>query len=370
MKIESYDLSMASTRAFAQKDQETEEMREWGKQKNPQVNPNQDLKTGHNHAGSDRVRISDEARRSGQIPYKGGKSVDTNSNTQEMSSEEEDSIDSRMMTLKRMIESFTGREIKLARVSNGHSSGGGNYSDPNTGTSQPAPSNQTDQAPTEQQWGMSYTYSKTHYESEQTSFSAAGTVNTADGKSISFSMNLQMSREYFSEEKLSVTAGAPKIDPLVINYSGSAAELQNTTFEFDLNSDGTKDQISQLAPGSGFLVFDKNNDGVINNGSELFGPTTGNGFAELAAYDQDKNNWIDENDSIFTKLSLWQKGNETDQLLNLKQANVGAIYLGNASTSFDLKNTSNDTLGQIQKTGVYLKETGGAGTVQQIDFTA
>jgi hypothetical protein len=45
-------------------------------------------------------------------------------------------------------------------------------------------------------------------------------------------------------------------------------------------------------------------DGRVNDGRELFGPRTGDGFAELAAYDDDGNNWIDENDGIHDNLSI------------------------------------------------------------------
>jgi hypothetical protein len=45
-------------------------------------------------------------------------------------------------------------------------------------------------------------------------------------------------------------------------------------------------------------------DGRVNDGRELFGPITGDGFAELAAYDDDGNNWIDENDGIYDNLSI------------------------------------------------------------------
>lgn len=61
------------------------------------------------------------------------------------------------------------------------------------------------------------------------------------------------------------------------------------------------------------MALDVNYDGIINDGRELFGPRTGNGFLELAEFDIDGNNWIDENDPIFEKLRIWtldEKGNE------------------------------------------------------------
>lgn len=368
MKIDSYDVSLSSARSYIQKDQETEELRVWGRRDNAPTGIDNSGNNEHGKgAGRDRVNISDEAR----AEYAHGRhrhrqAAEQTTEADSTSNDDEQGLDSRTLTLKRLVEALTGKVIKLSHISTQPAADA--VSTPQS-TESPQASD-ANQAPAEQQWGMSYTYSKTHYESEQTSFSATGTVNTADGKSISFTLGLNMSREYFTQENFSLTAGAPKIDPLVINFSGTAAQLENTSFEFDINSDGTVDQLHQLSPGNGFLVYDKNKDGVVNDGSELFGPTTGNGFSELAAYDEDKNNWIDENDSIFTKLGVWQKTGETDQLQSLKSAGVGAIFLGNAGTQFDLNTTTNDSLGQIRNTGVYLKESGGAGVVQQVDFTA
>ncbi|MEA3469756.1 MAG: hypothetical protein U9R57_16250 [Thermodesulfobacteriota bacterium] len=53
----------------------------------------------------------------------------------------------------------------------------------------------------------------------------------------------------------------------------------------------------------------------INNGAELFGPTTGHGFQERAQYELDFIGWIDENDSIFSSLRIWKPGESA--LINL-----------------------------------------------------
>jgi len=91
----------------------------------------------------------------------------------------------------------------------------------------------------------------------------------------------------------------------------------------------------------------------------------------LAAYDSDGNQWIDENDAIYSKLRIWSKDeNGQDRLIGLGQAGVGAIYLGHVSTDFTLKNAQNQTDGQIRSTGVYLNENGTVGTVQKVDLSA
>ncbi len=265
--------------------------------------------------------------------------------------------------LKLIVERLTGREIKFLRPcdiegepAQCHAEAGAEAA-----ASQPAPDREG--------WGMVYDYYESHFESESTRFSAAGVVKTADGKEIDIALELNMSRQFFTEQSLTIRAGDALKDPLVVNFAGTAAELTQRNFSFDIDADGRSDQIAFVKPGSGFLALDKNGDGVINDGSELFGAVTGEGFDELAAYDQDGNQWIDENDAIYDRLRIWSKDAEgNDQLVALGERGVGAIYLGHIDTPFLLKDSANETLGAVRDSGLFLKEEGGVGTVQQLDL--
>ncbi len=219
-------------------------------------------------------------------------------------------------------------------------------------------------------WGLEYDYHESYYERQTLSFSSNGIVKTADGREISFSVELNMDRQFYSEQNIQIRAGdAVKVDPLVINFDTAISDLTDQKIEFDLDSNGTPEQISFVTQGSGFLALDLNSDGRINDGSELFGPNSGNGFDELAAHDSDGNNWIDENDPIFEKLRIWTKDeNGNDVLFALGQKGIGAIYLGNISTPYDIKNSENEHHGSISRTGVFLKEDGTPGTIQHIDL--
>ena len=100
----------------------------------------------------------------------------------------------------------------------------------------------------------------------------------------------------------------------------------------------------------------------------MFGTSSGNGFADLAKYDEDGNGWIDENDAIWDKLKIWTKDeNGNDVLYRLADKGVGAICLQNVSTDFTQKGASGQTLGAIRNTGVFLYENGNVGTVQHVD---
>lgn len=223
-----------------------------------------------------------------------------------------------------------------------------------------------------QGFGIEYDSYELHYESEKTNFSAQGMVQTQDGREIAFGVDLSMSREFLREQSTSIRVGdAVRLkDPLVINFGGTAAQLTQTRFSFDIDCDGKPDQIAFVGADSGFLALDKNGDGAINHGGELFGASTGNGFAELAAYDSDGNQWIDENDSIYNQLRIWSKDAEgRDQLVGLGERGIGAIYLGHVTTPFSIKDQDNTLLGQVRNSGVFLHEDGRAGSVQQIDLS-
>ena len=77
--------------------------------------------------------------------------------------------------------------------------------------------------------------------------------------------------------------------PLVINLDSNVTTLSDQKFMFDIDSDGILDSISYLNKGSGYLALDKNGDGVINDGNELFGTKSGDGFYDLSRYDEDHN---------------------------------------------------------------------------------
>lgn len=206
-------------------------------------------------------------------------------------------------------------------------------------------------------------------EHESCQFAASGVIRTADGRSIDFAFNLAMSRDFLSVRKDADGATVTLRDPLVLNFGGTAAELADSRFDFDLDSDGGRESIPGLAGGSAFLVLDRNGDGRINDGRELFGACSGDGFADLAQLDDDGNGWIDEADAAFAALKTWSpdalgKG----ALHSLAERGVGALYLGASETPFSLKDGENRLRGQVRASGIYLRDDGGIGSLQQIDL--
>jgi hypothetical protein len=206
-------------------------------------------------------------------------------------------------------------------------------------------------------------------EHERSEFSTSGEVHTADGRTIDFKLDLAMCHDFQCERKQIEQGKVVMRDPLVINFDGKAAELGNLRFDFDLDSDGKSESLRSLSGNSGFLSMDLNGDGRINDGGELFGARSGNGFADLAKLDSDGNYWLDEADAAFAALKVWSPGGDgKESLLSLKERGVGALYLGSADTPFSLKDDDNRLQGQVRATGLYLRENGVAGTLQQIDL--
>ena len=206
--------------------------------------------------------------------------------------------------------------------------------------------------------------SETICESEKTTVCGNGKVKTCDGREIDFSYAVDMARQFKSEKVYEDSGSVVLRDPLVLSFDGKASELTDRRQSFDLNSDGKLESIPGLAASSGFLVFDRNGNGKADNGSELFGAQSGNGFSELASYDIDHNGWIDEDDPVFSQLSVWSG----DSWSSLAGRGVGALYTGAVDAPFSLKNSANGLLGEIRAAGVYLNESGSVGSLQQVDL--
>ena len=347
MRIARSDIQMSSSRYFAAEDEKSENLKIWVGDGEPATGPS---------AVSDRVTISDELK--SRLEGMKGKAV---------KKEDPDlsgTPGTEMFIRKLLIEFLTGRKIKVMDVRRPREE-----DVPATGGV-----DRGGQAPPDDKdgWGLIYDRHETHTEKEVTVFNASGIIKTADGQALRITLELNMSRTSVETVDIRLRGGdAKKIDPLVINFDGAAVELEGKKFAFDIDSDGSGENISFVKSGSGFLAIDLNSDGAVNNGSELFGPSSGDGFAELSGYDSDHNSWIDENDAVYGRLKIWTRdASGQDVFTGLKDEGVGAIYLGRAQTSFDSRDSQNNLNGQIISSGIYLKEDGTPGTVQQIDLVA
>ncbi len=271
--------------------------------------------------------------------------------------------DSHTSAMKLIIEMLTGHRIQLYSGNSAAQSAGASSNAPATAT--PAMTTPTTGA------GIEYNRQRVHTESEQTTFQSSGSVQTADGRSIVFQLGLTMSSSYSESSSTSVRAGdAVQKDPLMVNFGGTAAQLQNQSFSFDLQGNGQTVKVALPGSGSGFLALDANGNGKIDSGAELFGTKSGNGFADLARYDKNGNGWIDAADPVFNQLRVWTPSTSGGgTLASLPQVGIAAISLTSTATPFEIKNSSNQSLGSVVASSVTLAENGSAGSLQQVNLT-
>lgn len=215
-------------------------------------------------------------------------------------------------------------------------------------------------------WGLRAEVVTEAAETETSTFSAAGRVTTADGRTIEVDLALRRSSTRVERSSLELRAGdAALVDPLVLDLDGAPARFEGT-HAFDLDADGAPEQVARLAPGAAYLARDLDGSRAVESGAELFGPTTGDGRAELAALDADRSGWVDEADPAFGSLRLWNP--TTGELTTLAAAGVGALSTAAAATPFELRGASGAVRAQVAATGVYLREDGGAGALEHVDL--
>ncbi|MDX5630487.1 MULTISPECIES: calcium-binding protein [unclassified Brenneria] len=135
--------------------------------------------------------------------------------------------------------------------------------------------------------------------------------------------------------------------PIVIDLDGDGIEtLKTGAAYFDLDGDALSELTGWVSPDDGLLALDRNGDGRIGNGGELFGnhtllsngKTADNGFLALAEYDDNGDKTIDAQDAAYANLKIWRdlngNGNSDEgELQSLADAGVSAI-------STDYKNAS------------------------------
>jgi hypothetical protein len=373
MRITSSVVSLNSSRLDSKYSSKYEHLREWDEKSDLSMTSFEEngKVVKEEHKLKDTLQISKQDEQFSSVENGAPDEAQSQGNSLDQMLDDIDK-DLRMRIIKDLVESLTGEEVEtlnsdFLKKLRSYSDGSSNIAQKDIIDISRETSNS---GPKRKGWGIDYFYKETNYSKEGFSFTASGNVTTDKGLEISFNASLQMSREQYSEIIISEKAGDALIDPLVIDFTGIGTALSDSKVDFDLDADGQIDSIRVPTKGTGFLAYDKNGNGVIDNGSELFGPSTGSGYGELALLDDDNNGWIDENDKSFAQLRIWEKGADgIDKLSTLLEKDVGAISTRKVETGFDLVNL-NEKSGVIRETGIWLKESGGVGFMQELDIVA
>lgn len=189
----------------------------------------------------------------------------------------------------------------------------------------------------------SFEISETSSLREQALFSKfEGSVSDDSGKVINLKLEEYV---YKYEETTSIYAGPVK-DPLVVSLDGGP-----------LCQSRTIDGLPQFDNG-GYVAFDKNGDGRIDEMTELLGQSSGNAFQDLVSLDSDGNYWVDSGDAAWCNLYLYTNGTAS----HLDKSGLGALYTGSLGTNFE------DDAYYIKGKGIALYEDGKPASLSRIEI--
>ena len=159
-------------------------------------------------------------------------------------------------------------------------------------------------------------------------------------------------------------------DPLAIDLNNDGIKGTNLDYKinFDLDNNGFKEATSWIDNNDAFIAIDKNNNGAIDNGSELFGnksisnnayaytnPNAKNGFESLKELDSNNDDIIDEKDKEFENLLLWQDKNsdgisQENEIIKLseKVKSINLSYTKNGQTEISSATLNDNTEVKVQ----------------------
>ena len=159
-----------------------------------------------------------------------------------------------------------------------------------------------------------------------------------------------------------------RADPIILDLNGNGvADTVSRTqgVYYDLNHNGFAERTGWVGSGDGLLVWDRNGNGAIDNGGELFGDsalkqdgtTAANGFEILASYDDNHDGKIDQQDALWGQLGVWVDSNgdgvtDVGELHSLESLGIASLNAGTVDMGSGADATGNDSrfVGSYTKT--------------------
>ncbi len=214
-------------------------------------------------------------------------------------------------------------------------------------------------------WGLIAETHQRTVEMQSATLTAQAELTLADGSTRSFALSWSQTSLRIEESSTRLALGDARLsDPLVLDLDGNGVTFGARRAQVDLDRDGTTESIATPDGADALLVWDRNGDGKVQDGSEVVGAVSGQAFSELAALDGDRNGWIDSADAAFSQLKLWNGHG----LRTLAASGVAAL----ATSSVALPYAHRDAAGGLQavgrRGGVYVQEDGAPGAVLQVDL--
>ncbi|HPW58042.1 MAG TPA: hypothetical protein PLK58_05360 [Candidatus Rifleibacterium sp.] len=168
----------------------------------------------------------------------------------------------------------------------------------------------------------------------------------------SYELNLKFRQNTTVEERIGISLeelGIKKVDPLVLDLDGKGIQLTEAGKGaiFDVTADGKLDSTAWVKGNTALLTYDRNGNGVVDNGSELFGDQNGaaDGFEELGKYDANGDRKITILDPIFKALKLYRDLNgdgkmSKNEFSTLSELGIKALNLNFMRASADINGNS------------------------------
>ena len=170
--------------------------------------------------------------------------------------------------------------------------------------------------------------------------SLSATLTMQDGSTISVEAEIELDLEFDIAvlTQQNSQRNANQSDPLALDTDGDgqiSLTDERTGPVFDINADSRVDRTSFVTGGDVFLALDRNRDGQINNGAELFGDQRGaeNGFLELGRLDENGDGRVDSADSLFSQLRGVRSEAGVLRQYSLEELGVGSISLSNQTVN-------------------------------------
>ena len=194
-------------------------------------------------------------------------------------------------------------------------------------------------------------------------------VDISESGAVHVEASISQSTQVSAELRLTANAQAGrsgKQDPLVLDLDGDGIETSGLAdgVSFDIDGDGISERVSVASQGNALLALDRNGNGRIDDGHELFGDQNGasHGFAELARYDDNRDGVIDRSDRVFTALRLLSfESDGSQELHSLDEAGVRALYLSYQERADILANGDD-----IAQQGAFARSDGSLGTAADV----
>ena len=220
-------------------------------------------------------------------------------------------------------------------------------------------------APAPVGWGLIAETHQRTVEMQSATLTAQAELTLADGSTRSFALSWSQTSIRIEESSTRLALGDAKLsDPLVLDLDGNGVTFGAQRATVDLNRDGKAESIATPTGADALLVWDRNGDGKVQDGSEVVGAASGQAFNELAALDGDRNGWIDSADAAFSHLKLWNGHG----LKTLATSGVAAIATSSVALPYAHRDAAGDLQAVGRRGGVFVKEDGTPGAALQVDL--